>query len=65
MASKLRVTLVKSKFGRKANHRACLIGLGVSRMHKTVEVEDSACTRGMIAKVAYMVRVEEYNNASE
>lgn len=59
MASKLRVTLVKSMNGRKAEHKACLVGLGVRKIHNTVEVEDTPCTRGMIAKVAYMVRVEE------
>ncbi|BBL69795.1 50S ribosomal protein L30 [Methylogaea oryzae] len=59
MASKLRVTLIKSKHGRKASHQACLIGLGIRKIHNTVEVEDTPCTRGMIAKVSYMVRVEE------
>lgn len=59
MASKLRVTLVKSKHGRKAGHKACLTGLGIRKIHNTVEVEDTPCTRGMIAKVSYMVRVEE------
>lgn len=59
MASKLRVTLVKSMNGRKASHKACLTGLGIRKIHNTVEVEDSPCTRGMIAQVAYMVRVEE------
>lgn len=59
MSAKLRVTLVKSKFGRKATHKACLIGLGIRKMHKSVDVEDSECVRGMISKVSYMVRVEE------
>jgi len=56
---KIKVTLVRSKYGRLAAHKACVAGLGLRRMHQTVEVEDTASTRGMINKVSYMVRVEE------
>jgi len=61
MANKktLKVTLLRSKFGRLAAHRACLSGLGLRRIRQTVEVEDTPCTRGMINKVFYMVKVEE------
>jgi large subunit ribosomal protein L30 len=61
MAAKktMRVTLVRSMNGRLASHKACVRGLGLSRMHQTVEVEDTPCTRGMANKVNYMVRVEE------
>jgi len=55
----MRVTLVKSMNGRLASHKACVRGLGLRRMHHTVEVEDTPCTRGMVNKVNYMVRVEE------
>ncbi|MEJ2590018.1 MAG: 50S ribosomal protein L30 [Candidatus Thiodiazotropha sp.] len=55
----MRVTLVKSMSGRLAAHKACVRGLGLRRMHHTVEVEDTPCTRGMVNKVNYMVRVEE------
>jgi large subunit ribosomal protein L30 len=55
----MRVTLVRSVNGRLASHKACVRGLGLRRMHQTVEVEDTACTRGMVNKVNYMVRVEE------
>jgi large subunit ribosomal protein L30 len=55
----MRVTLVRSVNGRLASHKACVKGLGLRRMHQTVEVEDSPCTRGMVNKVNYMVRVEE------
>ena len=55
----MRVTLVKSKYGRLKNHKACVSGLGLHRMHQTVEVEDTPATRGMVNKVSYMVRVEE------
>ena len=56
---KIKVTLVRSPSGRLAAHRACVSGLGLRRMHQTVEVEDTPCTRGMINKVSYMVKVEE------
>lgn len=55
----MRVTLVRSTNGRLASHKACVKGLGLRRMHQTVEVEDTPCTRGMVNKVNYMVRVEE------
>ncbi len=56
---KLRVTLVKSKHGRKKGHEACVRGLGLRRMHHTVEVLDTPANRGMINKVSYLVKVEE------
>jgi large subunit ribosomal protein L30 len=60
MANKtLKVTLVKSPIGTRASHRACVRGLGLRRMHHTVEVEDTKATRGMINKVFYLVKCEE------
>ena len=56
---RLRVTLVRSRYGRLKRHQACVRGLGLRRMHHTVEVEDSPCTRGMIRKIAYLLEVEE------
>jgi large subunit ribosomal protein L30 len=55
----VKVTLVRSTNGRLKSHKACVRGLGLRRLHHTVEVEDTPCTRGMINKVSYMVRVEE------
>lgn len=60
MAEKeLNVTLVRSKIGRLASHKACLTGLGLKRIHHTVLVVDTPCNRGMINKVAYMLKVED------
>lgn len=56
---KLKVTLIKSFFGTGKRHIACVKGLGLRRMHHTVEVEDTPSVRGMINKVAYMVKCEE------
>lgn len=55
----LRVTLVKSKFGRIPSHRECLLGLGLKRMHQSVELSDTPEIRGMINKVIYLLKVEE------
>ncbi len=57
--AKLRVTLVRSTSGRLASHQACVKGLGLRKMHQTVEVEDTPCTRGMINKVSYMLNYEQ------
>jgi len=55
---RIKVTLVKSKFGRGARQLACVHGLGLRRMHQTVELEDTAAVRGMVNKVSHLVRVE-------
>ncbi len=57
--NKLRVTLVRSPIHRLASHKACVTGLGLRRMHHTVEVEDSPAIRGMINKISYLLKVEE------
>lgn len=56
---KIRVTLIKSPFGTGKRHMATVRGLGLRRMHHTVEVEDTPSVRGMINKVSYMLRFEE------
>lgn len=54
----IRVTLIKSTIGRIDAHRACVRGLGLRRMHHTVEVEDTPAVRGMINTVGYLLKVE-------
>ena len=56
---KIRVTQVKSVSGRLPAHKACITGLGLRRIRHSVELEDTACVRGMINKVSYMVTVED------
>jgi large subunit ribosomal protein L30 len=56
---RLRVTLIKSTIGRKPNHRACVLGLGLKKMHQTVEILDTPCNRGMVNKVNFLLKVEE------
>ena len=55
----VRVTLVRSKHGRLKKHRACVRGLGLRRMHQTVEVLDTPANRGMINKISYMLKCEQ------
>jgi len=55
----IKVTQVKSTYGRLKNHRACVAGLGLRRIGHTVEVEDTPSNRGMINQVHYLLKVEE------
>jgi large subunit ribosomal protein L30 len=58
-SKKVKITLVRSKSGRLASHKACVSGLGLRRMHQTVEVIDTPENRGMINKVQYLLNIEE------
>ena len=55
----LKVTQTGSPVRRKSDQRATLIGLGLNKMHRTRELEDTPSVRGMIAKVQHMVKVED------
>lgn len=57
--AKFKVTLVKSRHGRKPGHAECVAGLGLRRRHQTVMVADTPENRGMINKVSYLLKVEE------
>lgn len=52
------VTQTGSPIGRKHDQRETLVGLGLNKLHRTRELEDTPAVRGMIAKVAHLVRVE-------
>ena len=56
--AKIKVTQIGSPIRRTKDQRATLVGLGLNKMHKTVEIEDTPSIRGMISKVQHMVRVE-------
>ncbi|MDO9150526.1 MAG: 50S ribosomal protein L30 [Methylotenera sp.] len=57
-ASGIKVTLVKSVIGRIESHKATVRGLGLRRMHHTVELQDTPAIRGMINTVGYLLKVE-------
>jgi len=53
------ITLVKSGIGSTKKVRATLVGLGLTKVYKTITRKDTPEIRGMIAKVQHLVRVEE------
>jgi large subunit ribosomal protein L30 len=55
---KIKVKLVKGLQGCKEAHRATVRGLGLRRLHHTVELVDTPAVRGMIERVSYLVRLE-------
>lgn len=59
MAGKLSVTLKRSVIGEKPKTRATVRGLGLRKMHQTVEHDDTPDVRGMLAKVRHLVEVQE------
>ena len=55
----VRVTQTGSAIGRQGRQRETLIGLGLNKIGRTRELEDTPAIRGMIAKVSHLVRVED------
>lgn len=55
----VKVTQVRSPIGRKADQRQTLIGLGLNKIGRSRELEDTPSVRGMIAKVRHLVHVED------
>ncbi len=55
----LKVTQTGSPIGRPSDQRATLIGLGLNKINRTRELEDTPAVRGMIQKVQHLVRVDE------
>ena len=54
----IRVTQTGSPIGRPKDQRATLIGLGLNKMHRTRDLQDTPAIRGMINKVRHLVQVE-------
>lgn len=59
MAKTIVVKQIGSPIRRPAKQRATLVGLGLNKMHKTRELEDTPSIRGMVAKVSHMVEIIE------
>lgn len=55
----IKVTQIVSPIGKPKDQRDTLIGLGLNKMHKVSELEDTPSVRGMIRKVQHLIRVEE------
>ena len=58
-SGRIRIKQVRSEIGYPERQRATLRGLGVRRLHRVVEVEDTPAIRGMIDKVNHLVVVLE------
>ena len=59
MAEKLKITLVKSTIGAIPKHKKTVEALGLKKLNKTFELTDNAASRGMVAQVKHLVKVEE------
>jgi len=57
MANRIKVTLVRSGIGRPETQKRTLRGMGLTRLNRSVILEDSAEVRGMVRKVSHLVRV--------
>jgi len=57
--AKIKITMIKSKFGRLPSHQACLKGLGLRKINQSVELLNTIENRGMVNKISYMLKVEE------
>ena len=55
----MKVTQIKSPIGRPKDQRATLVGLGLNKLHRSRELEDTPAVRGMIRKVSHLVQVSE------
>ena len=53
----IKVQLVRSPIGCKEDHRATVRGLGLRKINSTSELQDTPAVRGMINKIAYLVKV--------
>ena len=54
----IKITLIKSLIGRTASQKGTVVGLGLKKMHHTVELQDTPEVRGMINAVNFLLKVE-------
>ena len=65
MAAMLKVTLVKSMIGRPEKQRKVQRGMGLTKLNRTVELQDTPSIRGMINAVSHLVKAEEKINEAQ
>ena len=58
MASKIKVTQIRSRIGAQKKQIACLSGLGLRKINNFSVLENTPAVRGMIKKVSHLVRIE-------
>ena len=59
--TKIKLTLVKSLSGRLKAHQACAKGLGIKKIHRSIEVNNTPENMGMINKINYLLKIEKNN----
>ena len=59
MSGTIEVTLVKSMIGRPEKHRKVLRGMGLTKINRTVCLENTPAVRGMVQTVSHLVKAEE------
>ena len=59
MSGMLKITLVKSMIGRPEKHRNVLRGMGLTKLNRTVELQNTPSVKGMVDKVSHLVVAEE------
>lgn len=57
----IKITQIRSSIGRLPKHKKTLLGLGLKRINHTVYRQNTNSIRGMINKISYMLRIEDYN----
>ena len=65
MAAMLKITLVKSMIGRPEKHRKVLRGMGLTKLNKTVELQNTSSIRGMVNAVSHLVKAEEITDEAK
>ena len=65
MAGILKVTLIRSMIGRPEKHRRVLRGMGLTKLHRTVELKDTPGIRGMVNAVSHLVKAEEKTDEAQ
>ena len=58
MSKTIKVTQIRSVHGRLQSHKDTARGLGLRRMHQTVELQDTPEIRGMVNRIAYLLKIE-------
>lgn len=59
MVKKITITLTRSHIGRPKKHKDVLLGMGLTKLNKSVQLLDTKETRGMIKKVEHLVKVSD------
>jgi large subunit ribosomal protein L30 len=65
MADKLKITLVKSTIGAVPKHRKTVESMGLRKLNKSIVLPDNAATRGQIAQIRHLIKVEAVTGVTD